>query len=666
MNDSYSPSRLVRSRVGHALLIAALLAGLWLLPPLPARAASFTVTRFDDPTPDGCAPTDCSLREAVIEANNNLDPSDTITLSAGTYTLAITSTATLTSTLEQNPLYGDLDIITGTVTIVGTGAVTIRGLPGPFGNRPWKDRLIEVAAGATATLTDLTLTSGRDELPASGGGEGGGAILNKGTLTIQRLTISNNTSDSAGGGIASLSGATLTVIDSTISNNTAATSGGGIFSDGAATISGSTISANTANNAGGGIRSRGLTLTNSTVSGNTAGADLSGGTGGGIAVAAGGTATIRSSTIVANTGFTGNNLARQGGTVNIGNSVVALGPAGGTGDCSGTITSAGYNLVQDTNGCTFNSSTGDIIGQDPQLGPLADNGGLTLTHLPAETSPLIDAGNPATGGAGACPATDQRGIARPQDDGCDIGAVEFNTPPRLLTLTTVTPDPRNTAVESLTVTFDEAVTGFDAADITLTRDGAPVTLDGVNVTSTDNITFTISGLEPLTTPDGVYELTVVGAGITDAGGSPVPGDTSESWTMDTEIPTASLTAGDVTLGAATYQFTVTYDDNLALDVGTIGTGDVTVSGPNGFSQQATLVGVPASNGSQRIATYQISAPGGSWNMADNGDYTVTLNANQVSDTAGNGAAAGPLGGFTVDLVEEIPRAYLPLIVGPTE
>ena len=54
------------------------------------------------------------------------------------------------------------------------------------------------------------------------------------------------------------------------------------------------------------------------------------------------------------------------------------------------------------------------------LGPLADNGGPTLTHALLAGSPAIDAAD-----AAACPATDQRGVVRPRDAGCDVGAFEL-------------------------------------------------------------------------------------------------------------------------------------------------------------------------------------------------------------------------------------------------
>jgi hypothetical protein len=52
------------------------------------------------------------------------------------------------------------------------------------------------------------------------------------------------------------------------------------------------------------------------------------------------------------------------------------------------------------------------------LGPLANNGGPTLTHMPQAGSPAIDQGS-------GCPAIDQRGAARPVGPACDIGAVEY-------------------------------------------------------------------------------------------------------------------------------------------------------------------------------------------------------------------------------------------------
>ena len=75
---------------------------------------------------------------------------------------------------------------------------------------------------------------------------------------------------------------------------------------------------------------------------------------------------------------------------------------------------------------------------NPKLGPLQDNGGPTFTHALLQGSPAIDAGNPATPGSGAnaCPATDQREVARPQGPRCDIGAFELvSQAPKTITVT---------------------------------------------------------------------------------------------------------------------------------------------------------------------------------------------------------------------------------------
>src|SRR5262249_60691390 len=91
----------------------------------------------------------------------------------------------------------------------------------------------------------------------------------------------------------------------------------------------------------------------------------------------------------------------------------------------GSLRSLGYNLIHDTQACDVEGdTTGNITGQDPKLGVLADNGGWTVTHAPGTSSPALDAGNPAPPGSGgaACAALDQRGFPRPLRGRGDIGA----------------------------------------------------------------------------------------------------------------------------------------------------------------------------------------------------------------------------------------------------
>ena len=139
-----------------------------------------------------------------------------------------------------------------------------------------------------------------------------------------------------------------------------------------------------------------------------------------------GSVTITSSTIVENDVLDGTTaggimVATFGAPVDvtIQNSIVA---GNGLYDCqveggaAAVLTSLGNNVFGDD---SCGSATGDQTSTDPLIGPLADNGGPTLTHALQAGSPAIDAAN-----ADACSATDQRGVARPQGAGCDVGAYE--------------------------------------------------------------------------------------------------------------------------------------------------------------------------------------------------------------------------------------------------
>lgn len=86
-----------------------------------ASAATFTVTRFDDPLPGPCLASDCSLREAANAASAAPDV-DTIVLSAGTYNL--TRTDPTPGSVE--PEHGAVLINLGDVSIVGAGSALTR------------------------------------------------------------------------------------------------------------------------------------------------------------------------------------------------------------------------------------------------------------------------------------------------------------------------------------------------------------------------------------------------------------------------------------------------------------------------------------------------------------------------------------------------------------
>jgi hypothetical protein len=134
-------------------------------------------------------------------------------------------------------------------------------------------------------------------------------------------------------------------------------------------------------------------------------------------------------------------------------------------------------------------------------------------------------------------------------------------------------------------------------------------------------------------------------------GSPFASRVVNDLIDDAVPPTAAATfAGVTAAGGTSYQFTVTYADNLNVSVATLDGLDVVVTGPNGFSAPATFVGVNVnSDGSPRVGTYRFTPPGGSWDAADSGSYTVSVQAGQVADTHGNFVAAGGLGSFSMQL-----------------
>ncbi len=127
------------------------------------------------------------------------------------------------------------------------------------------------------------------------------------------------------------------------------------------------------------------------------------------------------------------------------------------------------------------------------------------------------------------------------------------------------------------------------------------------------------------------------------------------------LPQAELASTDVNqIGAGPHSFTVTYTDNLAINVSTLDGNDLRITGPNGFDRPAEFVSVDvAGNGTPRVVTYAIDPPSGSiWTDADNGTYTVWLQTNQVSDTEGGWATAQSLGEFQVNVPHVIFADYL--------
>ncbi len=124
---------------------------------------------------------------------------------------------------------------------------------------------------------------------------------------------------------------------------------------------------------------------------------------------------------------------------------------------------------------------------------------------------------------------------------------------------------------------------------------------------------------------------------------------------DTENPSATLlpTLGVTIPGGTEYGFQVLYEDDVAIALSELGDGDVQVVGLDGsFAELGIFVNVDLpSDGSPRTVTYQITPPGGSWDVGDNGTYRISVRNNQVSDTSAHYFSFGQLGTFTVNIAD---------------
>lgn len=319
----------------------------------------------------------CSLRAAVAESNARPGP-DNIVISPGV-DVALTRAAAAGSTDVGDLDVGDDLAIDGDGAVIDAAGINTTGVNAVF----------DVSA-ADLTLSRVTLTGGRSSALRY--------VADGHALRLTEVTVRGN-SAIQGGGIY-IGGGSATVERSTVSGNTSSTAGGGVYVRGAA-----------------------LTITDSTVSGNATTASDS--EGGGLYVIGGSIGVTRSS-IVGNT--TPYWAAIYAGGVDSAVTLTGSVLANPGGDCGGDVTSGGHNRAEDTT--CFLSGPGDQQGVALLLGPLADNGGATWTHLPSAGSPLLNA--IPTGTAGLCDtatATDQRGIHRPQGSGCDAGAVEVAVTP---------------------------------------------------------------------------------------------------------------------------------------------------------------------------------------------------------------------------------------------
>jgi CSLREA domain-containing protein len=464
----------------------------------------------------------------------------------------------------------------------------------------------------------------------------GGAIAKFGApqFTLTTSVFSLNTTTQSGGAIYFWAASNASVSDTVFSQNTAgAGMGGGIYNDAnSPTITSSTFRNNIAGFGGGGVSNwngSNPTLTNLTFSGNSAQY------GGGMYNYNG------SSPLLTNVTFSGNTASNTGGGMynywnnsspTFTNVIIANSTSGG--DCvngSHALNPASSNnLIESTgaNACGLVDGPNDnIIGEDPLLGPLADNGGSTQTHALLAGSPAIDAGT----NSGA-PATDQRGVTR--DSAYDIGAFESQAQkgPNFTV---------NTAADTDDGSCDVFVSGLHDCTLREAINAANADADASDITFADDYTITLVGSQ---LPAITTEVTINGNGaastIIQAHENP---NTATYRVLEVDT-TGTLTLDGVTVrhgrcngSCATF---ASWGGGM-LNRGTASLTNVTFSGNSAF-----IGGGMYNNGAATINTSTFST-----NQTNLGDSTAhgsaILNAPAGTLTATNSTISGNLsGGFS--------------------
>ena len=155
-------------------------------------------------------------------------------------------------------------------------------------------------------------------------------------------------------------------------------------------------------------------------------------------------------------------------------------------------------------------------------------------------------------------------------------------------ISAVTPNSRNTPVETVSVNLSEAAGSGScgASALTLTVNGGANLITGVvSVTQVSGSIYQISGLSSLTKAEGSYILTVNAGDMSDDGGNPGSGSVSTSWLMDTTPPTSTIVALPAETASTSFTVSATSTDpegasgSSASGVSSIAIYDSTNGGP---------------------------------------------------------------------------------------
>jgi uncharacterized repeat protein (TIGR01451 family) len=519
-------------------------------------------------------------------------------------------------------LYGGGALIIDNTQITGNTAV------GRGGGVYLQDIRLSGPSVGTLTIQNSPITGNM------AGGSGGGVYVDssQGNILISDQLISGNQSALYGGGvfIYDLSG-TATFLRATVSGNSGSY-GGGIFTAFVSTYNGggilelqdSTVSANmaTTGNAGGlYVDNVTLQMTNVTVSGNSAAQ------GGGLTVD-----NLRPGSKVALSTIASNTATVSGGGIYVDNTAEIVGAVpllvenSILGDnTNGDLGGAGsidvrFSLVENPGTTPVNDLGGNVFAADPQLQPLTNNGGPTLTHLPEGDSPVINAGDP---GFTPPPVTDQRGGPRVVNGLVDMGAVEFN----------------GGVVQFGSPTYMVAENGGSVI-ITVTRSGGtdgPVFVDyaATSGTATAGSDF-VAAAGTLTFASG---QTMATFSVTITDDAAVEGDETVNLMIANPVGT--------TLGAQTSAVLTIVDDDVAVPETVQFSATMFVVNENGGTAMVTVTRSPAGAGTVMVnfATSDGTATSGA-------DYSATSGTLTFGPTESSKTIMIPILDDTIDEIDE--------------
>ncbi|WP_262376913.1 Ig-like domain-containing protein [Pseudomonas veronii] len=504
------------------------------------------------------------------------------------------STPGMTVNLDTQLVIAKNLTIDGDLNNDGVADVTISG--------QYKTQVLKVNSGVTATLDGLVITKGLAAGDGSNGGSGisaanllGAGISNFGNLTLNNVSVTENAASGGGGG----GGVTNGNFGGAGGGGGAV--GGGNGGRGGNTGNGSGVYAGTAGTANQGGKGGGY----STMGGN--GGSSSGGAGstgtyGYTNGSAGGTAASGGLSIGGGGGGSGwNGAGGKGG-----------GAAGGIYNASGaTLTIVGTSSITGNIGAGGGGGGGSAAGSGTTLN--GGDGGLGVGAIWNKGTVLITAANfAALGGSANTGASGNGGLATNASAGSKPTAVNglFNdiggtantayNPAPVATIVVSNTAQHIGSTSQVTITFNQAVTGFTSADLTISN-GTLGTL-----TTSDNITYTATFTPSASVTSATNQIVLDNTGVTATStGTPGTGTTSSNtFSIDTVRPTAT-----VTVVAPTLSTTVNSTVNITFS-----------EAVSGFS----LTDMSASNGTLSNLT-----------TSDNIHWTATLTPSAINSSSGN-------------------------------